>query len=79
MKRFKHLSVDDAKVMIGKGDVSVVDVRDPQSYNTAHIDNSIRIHKDNIDQFLSETDNSTPLIVYCYHGNTSQDAANFFC
>ncbi|MBE9504700.1 MAG: thiosulfate sulfurtransferase GlpE [Proteobacteria bacterium] len=78
MKSFKHLAVDDAKTMIEKGDVTIVDVRDSQSYNTAHIDNSIRIHKDNIDQFLSESDNSRPLIVYCYHGNTSQDAANFF-
>lgn len=79
MKRFKHLAVDDAKAMIEIEDVTVVDIRDPQAYNRAHIDNSTRIHKDNIDQFLLEADNSKPLIVYCYHGNTSQDAANFFC
>jgi thiosulfate sulfurtransferase len=31
-----------------------------------------------MDEFLAVADKAKPLIVYCYHGNSSQGAANYF-
>ncbi len=31
-----------------------------------------------MERFLSTADKDKPLIVYCYHGNSSQGAANYF-
>ena len=56
----------------------VVDIRDANSFNQSHIENAIRIDNTNIQQFLSQTDKSKPLVVCCYHGNSSQSAAEMF-
>ena len=31
-----------------------------------------------IENFIKEKDKSEPILIYCYHGNSSQPAANFF-
>ena len=38
----------------------------------------LNIQQDNIEEFLSSADREKPLIVYCYHGNASQGAADYF-
>jgi len=35
------------------------------------------VNGDNIDDFIAKTDKDTTVIVYCYHGNSSQNAAQF--
>ena len=75
----KCISIDEAKALIDAKEVTLVDVRDPQSFSENHIQNSINVQDQNIDDFLSNAKKDQPLIVYCYHGNTSQGAADYFC
>ena len=56
---------------------TVIDVRDRQSYSMGHIENAVQVSDDNIQQFIDGTNKSTPLIIYCYRGNSSQDAAEY--
>ena len=58
--------------------VTVVDVRDLQSYQTGHIRNAQLVNNANVQEFLENVDKQRALIVYCYHGNTSQGAAELF-
>lgn len=78
MADFKHLSVQDAKVLIDGGQVTVVDIRDPQAFEQGHIANAHSINDQNIETFLKEADRQKPLICCCYHGISSQSAASFF-
>ena len=72
----KSISVDQAK---GKLDEAVfVDIRDPESYAAAHIPGAVRIDDANVEQFVAAADKSRTLIVYCYHGITSQGGAAYF-
>ena len=55
----------------------VVDIRDPGSFASGHICNAIHLDNQTIGSFLQSTEKSTPVIVCCYHGNSSQGAADF--
>ena len=76
---YQRISIDEAKALIHEKDVTLVDVRDSQSYSENHIQNSINVLDDNLEDFLSNARKDQPLIVYCYHGNNSQGAAGYFC
>ncbi len=78
MTAFKRISVQQTADMINSGEVTLADIRDQISYLNGHIENAIHLHNNNIEQFLADTDKSTPLIIYCYHGNSSQQAAQYF-
>lgn len=79
MTRFKHINANDAKTLITQGNSQVIDIRDPMSYQTARITNSVRIDNNNIGEFITNANQQAPLIVCCYHGNSSQGAAQYFC
>lgn len=77
MVDYKIINVDQAKEIIESGNVQVVDIRDEQVFNQAHIPNSMHLHSGVMAQFLQETDEDTPVIVTCYHGISSQPAAQY--
>ena len=76
---FKRISIEEAKILIESyPELTIADIRDSKSYNLGNINNSINLNNDNIKQFLRETRKETPLLIYCYHGVNSQEAANYF-
>lgn len=74
---FQHISVQDFKTLKASQPVSVVDIRDQASYLAGHIENAIHLHQENLDEVLLNLDMDQPLVVCCYHGNSSQSAADF--
>jgi thiosulfate sulfurtransferase len=75
---FKCISIDEAKVLIDNGGVTIADVRDAGAHELGHIQNAINLQQDSVQDFLANTDKDKPLIVYCYHGHSSQGAADYF-
>ncbi len=55
-----------------------LDIRDPQSWKQSHIKGAIHIDNDSLQAFVDATDRNHTLIIYCYHGNSSQSAAAWF-
>jgi len=55
----------------------VVDIRDPASYENGRITNAISLNNDNLADYIRSTNFNTPIIVCCYHGNSSKSAAEF--
>ena len=74
---FNCISITDAKDLIKKNNLILIDIRDYNSYKNGHIDNAIHIEDLNIQDFFKEKDKNETIIIYCYHGNSSQSAANF--
>ncbi len=74
---FKRISTVEAHELIEEKAAQVVDIRDPQSYGLGHIVQALNLTNDNLEQFISETEKQKPVIVVCYHGNSSQQAAQF--
>lgn len=77
MAHFERISVDTAFGMIADGTAQLVDVRDEQSYANSRIAGATHLTNTNLQDFIQEADPDLPLIVYCYHGNSSQSAAAF--
>lgn len=74
---FVRINVSQARELIAEKAI-VVDIRDAQSFASGSIADAVHISGDNVDEFISRSDLSTPLIVCCYHGNSSQSAAAYF-
>ncbi len=77
MYSFKQLSIFDAKTMMEDRPVTVVDIRDAQSYQQSHIADAIHLDNSSVQDFLQSADLDQALIVYCYHGHSSMSAAQF--
>ena len=63
--------------MIDAGEVTLADIRDEASYNNGHISGATLLDNSGIQTFIESTDLDQALIIYCYHGNSSQNAAQF--
>lgn len=73
---FRHMSVAElAEQLRGDAPVVVVDIRDPQSFDSGHINGALRLHDGNAAQFVADSDKSARTVVCCYHGHSSQGAA----
>ena len=78
MNSVNEIGVQKVKEMGEKGSATIIDIRDTASFQSGHIPGAIHLSDDTIEQFLSNTDKEKPLIVYCYHGISSQGAAAYF-
>lgn len=74
---FKHISADELKQLMNGGEVQLIDIRDPGSYEAGHIENAQHVGDHNIADFIAAADKSKPTVVCCYHGNSSQSAAAY--
>lgn len=75
---YKCISIDEAKEMMETLEITLVDIRDSQSYMEARIPESLNINGQNAEEFISISNKDKPLIIYCYHGNNSKSVAEFF-
>ena len=60
------------------GSVQFVDIRDAGSFQAGHIDGAVNINQGNLQSFLEHADRRRSLVVCCYHGIASIEAADFF-
>lgn len=74
---FKRIDLQQARELLARNAL-VVDIRDAQSYADGAIPDAIHLDGENVEAFIANQDHSRPLIVCCYHGNTSQGAAGYF-
>ncbi len=77
MDQFAHISAHDAHQKLAAGAARLVDIRDPQSFETAHAVGAFHLTNGTLVRFMNEVDFDTPVIVMCYHGNSSQGAAQY--
>lgn len=75
---FTRISPNDAKTLIDQGNSQIIDIRDEMSFQTGRIKSATRVDNQNIGQFIAQANQQAPLIVCCYHGNSSQGAAQYF-
>lgn len=78
MSMFKRISIEQTKELMDNQEVLLADIRDPQSYAAGHMPNSKNINNQNAAEFIEQSDKDKPLVVVCYHGNSSQPAAQYF-
>ena len=77
MDSFKHIDVTGTLKLLEQG-AKVYDIRDPASFAAGHIPGAAHLTNDNIQQEITETPVDTPVVLCCYHGISSQQAAQYF-
>lgn len=75
---FQRISVAQAQEILESQNGALLDIRDAQSFAMGHVPNAQHLDGNNVDAFLQNADKNQPLIIYCYHGNSSQSAAQYF-
>ena len=78
MVPIKEIDVHQVKELEDNDSATIVDIRDPASFQAGHIPNAIHLSDSTVEQFIIDTDKNKPLVVYCYHGISSQGAAAYF-
>jgi thiosulfate sulfurtransferase len=73
-----EIQIHEAKKRLDEKECMFVDIRDPSSYRAAHIPGALHLHDGNVQEFIQKADKQQPLVVYCYHGNTSLGAVAYF-
>ena len=76
---WKEISAEKTNEKIEMEGINLIDIRDPDSYAGSHIPGAIQlIDKQKADDFILKSDKKKPLVVYCYHGISSQGVAAYF-
>lgn len=73
---FRHLTIDTLTTWIEADEpLTLVDIRDPMSFGAGHIPGSRHLDNDTATALLETAPRQQPLVVVCYHGHSSQQAA----
>lgn len=75
---YKCISVVQAEALLKTEGSVLLDIRDLTSFSEGNIAGAIHLTNENIEQIIASSDKSKPLIIYCYHGNSSKGVADYF-
>lgn len=75
MQSFQHISVTEVAEKLDK--MAIADIRDSNSFLAGHMEGAVNLSNDNLADFMATTPKEQPVVVVCYHGISSQQAALF--
>lgn len=73
----QQIPYQEAKELMSRDDTIVLDVRDRASFDAQHIPGAAHLCVSMLKDFCETTNFQTPIIVYCYHGISSQSVAQY--
>ena len=76
---FKIITAREASDLINNDNVTILDIRDEDSFLQGHIPNAINLSNNNIDEVINNSDREHNILIYCYKGISSQNVAQHFC
>ncbi|CBJ79293.1 thiosulfate:cyanide sulfurtransferase (rhodanese) [Xenorhabdus bovienii str. Jollieti] len=77
MDRFQTINPEQAYQHWLNKTAVMVDIRDPQSFRAGHTTGAFHLTNETLNNLLQETDFDQPVMVMCYHGHSSQGAAQY--
>ncbi|WP_332118852.1 ankyrin repeat domain-containing protein [Azorhizobium caulinodans] len=75
---FRRIHPGEAEVLLRRDDLLVFDTRDAGSYEAGHMPGARRLSQANLSEIILATPRHHPVLIYCYHGNASQEYAQTF-
>lgn len=74
---FKEIEAADAWQLIQQQQAALVDVRDIQRFAYSHPQDAFHLTNQSYGEFCDRYDFDIPIVVICYHGNSSRNVAQF--
>jgi rhodanese-related sulfurtransferase len=75
---YETITAEQLQDILALPGIAVLDMRDARSYKLGHIEGAMQTDDGAVSAFLKERKRDRPVLVYCYHGNSSRDLAGFF-
>lgn len=72
---FKKISPEEAQHKMKLAQLTLIDIRDEDAYDEEHIPNALHLPSQDFKKFAATSDKTTPVLIYCHHGFSSQQAA----
>ena len=73
---FYNIEVNQVAELLQQGPVTILDVRDLNSFNEGHMDGALPANDIIIEQLIQKKLKAQNILVYCYLGNSSKDFSN---
>lgn len=77
MAVFTRINAETAHELWQQGQARFADIRDARSYAAGHIPGAVHLTDATLADFLQDVEDNQPVVVVCYHGNSSQGAADY--
>lgn len=76
---FQCLSaVEAAALLRNESEIHTFDVRDMHSFQQEHVEGAMQLTEDRVPLWVGKIARTTPVLIYCYHGNASKTFAQMF-
>lgn len=77
METFTEISPEQAWHLLEQEGATLVDIRDARRYVYSHPQDAFHLTNESYGRLLDKVDYDEPIIVICYHGVSSRNAAQF--
>jgi thiosulfate sulfurtransferase len=74
---FMHMQVEELAQVLNDKTHVIVDIRDASAFANGHITDAHHLTNESLADFLRDADLDAAVVVCCYHGHSSQQAAQF--
>lgn len=74
---YQDIHVAEVGELLQKDDLVVIDVRDAQAQSKGQLPNAVPPSDAVINNLVRQRRSNPPVLVYCYHGNSSRDLCSF--
>lgn len=75
---FSVVGCAQVPALLAKAETLLLDCRKLPDYRAGHIEGALHVHDGLIESLLTSGDRARPLVIYCYHGHTSEHLAEAF-
>jgi thiosulfate/3-mercaptopyruvate sulfurtransferase len=72
---FRRIGAGEASAVLARDDVVILDVRAADAFAEGHMAGARHTTMADLSEVLNSTPKTAPILVYCYHGNASQEFA----
>ena len=77
-KLFKTMTAEELKAQWPDENTLLLDCRQLPDYRQGHIEEAMHSHDDLIESLLKKGDKGKKIVIYCYHGHSSEHLAELF-
>lgn len=75
---FKRLNCPQVAAILTSQDLQILDSRDTGAFERSHLPGAVQLNQDTFGKLAMTLPKSMPILIYCYHGNASQEYARMF-
>ena len=78
MSSISQVDIQQVHEWVEEEAANILDIRDPMSFSLGHIPKATNVSSENVAEQIETLDKSKTLVICCYHGISSQEAAGYF-